>query len=242
MKKSRFIIIILAMLFLSGCTVRSNVEVNYDGTVKENVKVLENNAIFKSNKYSQKQLIESSINNYKTALDYRKYTYEAEQGEKLSGLNATKTHDNICSYFQDTIFNQYVYKHVKCMEDDYYYTIQNDTNYIPYCSNCSDWPSLDDVVLSIKLPVLATENNADEVNDSTYIWKYNKYSPENKTFHLKISKSALKEYEEKYNKEQRMKSIIRYSIIIVSIIVVFIILYLIGKKLYKKNQENKLDY
>lgn len=242
MKKYKFIIIILAVLFLSGCTVRSNVEVNYDGTVKENVKVLVNNVMFKSDKYSEKQLIESSISNYRTALDYRNYTYEAEQGKELSGLNATKNHDDICSYFQDTIFNQYVYKHVKCTEDDYYYTIQNDTNYIPYCSNCSDWPALDDVVFSIKLPILATENNADEVNDSTYVWKYNKYSPDNKSFYLKISKSALKEYEEKYNKEQKIKSIIKNSIMIVSIIVIFIILYLIAKKLYKKNQENKLDY
>ena len=98
------------------------------------------------------------------------------------------------------------------------------------------------MVLSIKLPILATENNADEVNDITYVWKYNKYSPDNKSFYLKISKSALKEYEEKYNKEQKIKSIIKNSIMIVSIIVIFIILYLIAKKLYKKNQENKLDY
>ena len=76
--------------------------------------------------------------------------------------------------------------------------IQNCSN----CSDCSDWPALDDVILSITLPVSAEEQNADEIDGKTYIWKYDK-NTNDKNFYLKVSKSALKQNETEYIKHQK---------------------------------------
>lgn len=241
-KLKNILLIVFCFMFLSGCTVRSNVEVGVDGKTTETVEVLADSSIFESEKYSKKELVEFSMERYLPVLDYRGYSYDTTIGKDLSGARVSNTYDNICSYFQDTAFNQYVYHHVKCTENDYYYTIENDTDYIPYCSDCSDWPALDDVELSISLPIAAEENNADSVNGNTYVWKYGKSAPADKNFYLKINKSALKENEENFKETQKRKSTLKYISIIGVILVIIIVLFIIGKVLYKKYQSNKLDY
>lgn len=101
---------------------------------------------------------------------------------------------------------------------------------------------MDDVELSISLPIAAEENNADSVNGNTYVWKYGKSAPADKNFYLKINKSALKENEENFNETQKRKSTLKYISIIGVILVIIIVLFIIGKVLYKKYQSNKLDY
>ena len=129
-----------------------------------------------------------------------------------------------------------------CTENDDYYEITNATDYIPYCSNCSDWPALDDVTLSISLPVSATEQNADEINGTTYIWKYDENTNDDKSFYLRISKSALEESEQRYNEEQENKKN-RNTIITICVIAgIVIALGLIIIVLYTKHKKNKIDY
>ena len=152
-----------------------------------------------------------------------------------------KNYDNICKYFGNSAFNQYVYKYMDCIENEYYYEIKNATDYIPYCSDCSDWPALDDVTLSINLPIQAEEQNADEINGTTYIWNYDK-NTKDKDFYLKISKSALKKNEEDYLKAQERKQTMKKLIILGVIVCVIIIIGVIGIVLYKKYKKNKLDY
>lgn len=242
MKKIKYILIMFIItIILSGCTIKSNVFVSYDGKTTEEVKVLTDSRVFQSDKYSKQEMIEFSMEEYLAALNFRKYDYKSVVGDNLSGAYINKTYDNICSYFQDTIFNQYVYHHVNCIENDYYYEIKNDTNYIPYCSDCSDWPALDDVTLSITLPVSAEEQNADEIDGKTYIWKYDK-NTNDKNFYLKISKSALKQNEIEYVENQKSKKTIKNIIIFGAIIVIIVIIIIIGNILYKKYKENKLDY
>lgn len=242
MKLKKLLIILCFIIFLSGCTIRSNVNVAYDGKTIETVKVLAENEKFKSDKYSKKQVIESIIEKYVTVLDFRKYSYDVIEGEELSGGISTKTYDDICSYFQDTVFNQYVYHHISCTENEYYYEIKNDTNYIPYCSDCSDWPILNNIEFKITLPVSAEEQNADEIKGNTYIWRYSEDTSYDKNFYLKISKSALKQNEQEYLEALEREKNTKIGLIIGTIISVLIVIVAIGLILYKKYQKNKLDY
>lgn len=242
MKKIRNILfVVLIAIILSGCTTKSNVNVDIDGKATENVVVLADNNLFKSEKYTRREMIESIAQKYISILNFKKYDYNVVEYEKLSGLSSTKTYDSICSYFQDTVFNQYIYHHISCGENEYYYEIKNSTNYIPYCSNCSNWPALDDVELKITLPITAEEQNADEVDGNTYIWRYNKDTA-NKDFYLKINKVSLKENEEAYKQNLENKRRIRIGIIVATISIIILISIIVGRVLYKKYQSNKLDY
>lgn len=237
----KILILVLAIILLTGCTAKSEVKVSYNGNVSEKVTVLSNTVAFKNDKYSIKQMIEASISNYLKALEFRGYKFETVEGKKESGAYFTNNYDNICSYFQNTGFNQYVYQHISCVEDDKYIIIKNDTEYIPYCENCSNWPSLNKIKLELTLPVNALENNADSINNKTYIWNYDENTT-NKDFYLKISKQELNKNKitvMKQNKDKKVKNMI---IVVFSIALVIGCITIISLILYKKYKNNRLEY
>lgn len=237
----KILILVLVIILLTGCTAKSEVKVNYNGNVSEKVTVLSNTVAFKNDKYSIKQMIEASISNYLKALEFRGYKFETVEGKKESGAYFTNNYNNICSYFQNTGFNQYVYQHISCVEDDKYIIIKNDTEYIPYCENCSNWPSLNKIKLELTLPVNALENNADNINNKTYIWNYDENTT-NKDFYLKISKQELNKNKitvMKQNKDKKVKNMI---IVVFSIALVIGCITIISLILYKKYKNNRLEY
>ena len=239
MNKLKIIVLIICTMFiLSGCTVRGEVTLNPDGTVEESVSVLANTRIFESDAYSKEQLIDSAVEEHSAVLDFKKYSYDYVLGDELSGARVYKTYDNVCDYFGNSAFNQYVYKYMDCTETDDYYEIKNATNYITYCSNCSDWPALDDVEYKINLPVKPVEQNADEIDGNTYIWKYDE-NTDNKNFYLKLSKASLEQSKENYEINQANKKKNNVALIVIGIIV---LLTIISYVLYKKHKKNKLDY
>ena len=135
-----------------------------------------------------------------------------------------------------------MYKYFKCEEDEYYFVITNATEYIPYCSDCSDWPKLDNVTLEINLPVAAAEHNADSVKDTKYIWEYGKDALSGKNFYLKISKLSLSESHEKYLKKQEQIKIIKKTVGIMALIIFFAVIIFVCIKLKNKYKENQLEY
>lgn len=242
MNKLKIIVLIICIMFvLSGCTVRGEVTLNPDGTVEESVSVLASNRIFESDAYSKEQLIDFAVEEHKAVLDFKKYSYDYVLGDDLSGARVYKTYDNICDYFGNSAFNQYVYKYMDCTETDDYYEIKNATNYITYCSNCSDWPALDDVEYKIVLP-FSTEQNADETDGTTYVWKYDENTPSDKSFYLRISKDDIKDAHEEYLQNEENKKTRNTIIMIFVGIIILVVLVLVLIKLYKKHKRNKLEY
>ncbi len=230
------------MLLLTGCTVKSEITVNYDGSVNENVYILNSNNVFGDDEEKIKSIVDNKITNYKSILNFKNYSYTYEKGEELSGAKVYKDYDDICSFFGNSAFNQYVYKYMDCIENQYYFEIKNATEYIPYCSECGEWPALDDVIFSINLPVSAEEQNADEIDGNTYIWKYNKDTDENKSFYLKVSKTLLEDYKEKYEENLQKKEKIKKYITFGFILLLIVLIVIISINLYKKYKKNKLDY
>lgn len=241
MRKKRFLLIIIYILLLTGCTVKSNITINNNGETTEEVYLLNKTENLTSEKYSFEKLMDMMVKPYKKVLEFKQYSYTYEKGKKISGVKVYKTYKNICSYFNSSAMTQYVYKYMSCTENDYYFEIKNATPYIPYCDECSDWPELGNVELRITLPISAEEQNADEVDETTYIWKYDK-DTRDKNFYLKINKNSLKESEEKYNKTKKVKKAGKRIIIIVIISLVIFGIFTIYKLLKKKYNENSFDY
>ena len=229
------------LILLTGCTIKADIVVNYDGSVVESVKVLSYNDLFGKNNENLKHVVDTKINQNKTILEYKNYSYDYEYGKELSGAKVYKNYNSICNYFGNSAFNQYVYKYMECTENDYYYEIKNATEYIPYCIECGDWPALDDVELRISLPVAAEEQNADEIDGNTYVWKYDE-NTKDKNFYLKISKSSLKQNEEEYIREQKNKKTLKKTIVFGIVGIVVIIVVATGTILYKKYKKNNFDY
>lgn len=193
----RIIIYLVCILLLSGCTAENNITMNYDGTTSEKIDIINNNENIKYGNKSIEDSISLFLKKYETALKVGKYGTDIHVGENQSGVKISRSYDDICSFVNQTIFSQYVYDKFDCIENDYYYEIKSVGNAIKNTDRYDTWLAPDTIKISINLPVSAEEQNADEINGNTYIWKYDENATD-KNFYLKISKSALKQNEEEY--------------------------------------------
>ena len=237
MKKIKIIVVFLVIFILCGCTVKETVVMDEYGKIKDRVIIPINTNGKTEDEF--RSYINKITNGYNKIFKMRSYHKNIVYGEKESKiLLSNYSFDNICSYVHKNIFSQYLYERVSCVEDDEFYEIKNETKHINYCYDCSTWPRLDDVSVSITLPVEAEESNADVVDDKTYTWKYDKFSSEDKDFYLRISKKALAENLENIKRKERMRKII----IRLTIASVAGILLIIGFILYRKQKNKELDY
>ncbi len=241
MKKiGKLIIIIIILTFITGCTGNANIVVNHDGTVSERIDINEINGNIIYGNFSVDESLDLFLKKYAKALKVSKYSTNKYINEYDSGIKVEKEHKNICDFANNTIFSQYLYKAIRCKEDELYYELYSDGNVVQ--NSYEDYKEMpDDRTLFIKLPVAAEEQNADEVSGNTYVWKYDK-DTKDKTFYLKISKSKLNDYENEYKaneiKKQRKSKIIKVSITFLILLSIFVIILIF----HKKRNKNKLDY
>ena len=242
MKKIKIIVFICFMILLTGCSVESNVVMNEYGKVKENVIISEELSNLSTNEKRAETILKSTLNKYKVALDSREYSYDTKIENDKGVVKFTNNYNNIMDYFEGTVFSQYVYRQMKWTETDEYYEISNVYEHITYCEDCSDWPALPVIRVNITLPVSAAEQDADEVNGTTYTWIFNKDTPASKTFYLKINKNNLKERKNVVKKKKRQKKALSLISKILLVLMFLGILMLIIKYLIKKYRENKIEY
>ena len=242
MKKIKIIVFICFMILLTGCSVESNVVMNEYGKVKENVIISEELSNLSTNEKRAETILKSTLNKYKVALDSREYSYDTKIENDKGVVKFTNNYNNIMDYFEGTVFSQYVYRQMKWTETVEYYEISNVSEHIAYCEDCSDWPALPVIRVNITLPVSAAEQDADEVNGTTYTWIFNKDTPASKTFYLKINKNNLKERKNVVKKKKRQKKALSLISKILLVLMFLGILMLIIKYLIKKYKENKIEY
>lgn len=240
MKRKKIILIILIIFIMSGCTIKTEITMMDDGSIKENVNILESMSNIASDKDKFEKKVNSYLKDYKKVLTKTGYNTSIMYGEKsLSGVQFKNNYKNICHYFSKNLFTFRIYNDISCNEDDYYIEIKSNTPYPVYCSDCVDRISLQDAKFIINLPINALEHNADIVNENTYSWEFNKNTDSSKNIYLKIDKQKLKEYQE--NKKSSEEIAYKMKIILAIILILSI---LIGTCiiLVKKYKKNKLEY
>lgn len=242
MKKVKIIVFMCFLILLTGCSAEANVVMDEYGKVSENVIISEKLSNLNPNKNRAEIVLKSTLNKYKFALDSREYNYDTKIKKNNGIAEFTNSYSDIMNYFESTVFSQYVYKQMKWTETDEYFEIRNVSEHITYCDDCSDWPVLPDIRVNITLPVSATEQDADEINGTTYTWIFNKDTPSSKTFYLKINKSSLKKNEFVMRKEKKTKKAFSFASKILIILIFLGILILIIKHLIKKYKKNKIEY
>lgn len=242
MRKIKIIIFVCFMILLTGCSVESNIVMDEYGKVRENVVISEELTRLSTNKDRAETILKSTVNKYKTALDSREYGYDTKIKNDNGITEFTNNYSSIMDYFENTVFSQYIYKQMKWTETDEYYEISNVSEHITYCEDCSDWPELPTVKVNITLPFSAVEQDADEINGTTYTWIFDKDTPASKTFYLKINKNNLKENEAELERNKNQKKDFSKALKIIIILIASGILILIIKYLVKKYKENKIEY
>lgn len=78
-KKIKYILIIVCVLLLTGCTVRSNITLENNGKTKEEVYLLNKTENLTSDKYSFEKLMDMMVSPYKQVLDFKAYSYTYEK-------------------------------------------------------------------------------------------------------------------------------------------------------------------
>lgn len=247
MKKLKILILsIVTIILLSGCTATNTISFSDDGKVKESVSIFEDNLKVLYGNYGLEDSVDITLEEYKPALNIKKYDYEIVTRDEESGVIINNSYDNICELFNNTIFTQYIYKSFNCTEDKYYYTIESNGNFITFDNYYSIWKIPETMYLKIDFPFALESHNADLQNNNTYTWKFDEDTPASKTVKFKISKEKINKekqtIEENRKKEETKNKIKKYSLIIVTLIVIIISSVFIGKVLYKKYKNNQLDY
>lgn len=235
------IILLLVIFILSGCAVEANININYDSTVDEAIKIAFSNFLA-VNYDSPEEYAKSYLDYYNSAINYRDYEYIISENSNESYVSFRKKNENICDSIKYSLFSQYLYETIECQEDEYYVVIQSSGDQLISKPQNQKVFNVEDVVLNIKLPISAEENNADYVRDYTYTWNYDEETPINKNIYLKINKTALEQNKLRIEKEQSQNKTNNIFKIIIGIIVFVIVIIFAGFTLYKKYKNNQIEY
>lgn len=236
MKKK--ILFLLIIVILTGCQVNADVNINYDYTVDEKIDVLFDNELA-VNFNSSKEYAKSYLEYYNPVIKLKDYDYDIEEKKDTSSVIFTKKSKNICDSINYSLFTIYLYDNIECTENEYYMEIKSVGNQSVSAPSNEKKFNVESLKLNIKLPIVAEENNADEIKDNVYSWYYDENSLRSKNLYLKVDKTKLEEnrknIEEKIKNDKRNDKILTILCFLLPIIIIGIISVILFKK-YKSNK------
>lgn len=227
----KIILILFVLIFLSACTATSNVEIDKEGKVTEEVVLSENKSNFSSDSY-----IKGMINSYLELYEYdlENYSYEDISDDNYLKIKLKRSYDDICSYFTESSFTKKALSNVSCQELNNTYEIKANINSLSCEGNCLEGPLVDNIEFSLKLPEAAVFENANESEGNLYMWHISEGNLSN--INLIINKMDTQKINN--NEKEDSNFILNVFIILfILLLVLFLVIYLLRK--YKKN---KLEY
>lgn len=235
------IILLLTILILSGCTATADIKINYDYSVSENIAITFDNALA-SNYDSPSKYAQSYLEYYSSAINLKNYNYEIKENNETSNVTFSKKTLGICDSIKYSLFSQYLYENIKCEETKEYIIIQSEGEQLISQPLKNKKFNVEKVLLTVKLPVSAEENNADIVEDRVYKWSYDESSSVNKNIYLRIRKDVLQSNKDLIEKQAKQEETVKKAMIVSIVLVAVGALLVISFTLYKKYKNNKLEY
>lgn len=224
------IFIIFVILILTGCTVNVDFKIDDQLNINETINIDFDNSLA-SNYFTPYDYAKDSVEYYYDKIYENNYSYSIKQKDINSSVIFTKKSENICDNV-NSYFSKELYENINCTSNEEYIVIESEGVQKLSLPMKYKTFNVENLSISVTLPVKATKSNADIVNESTYIWKYNKNTSGDKSFYLKISKEEL---ENKLARQKIDKVLDVGKVIVVILLIGFstgIVLY----RLYKKNQ------
>ena len=230
----KFILIVLSLIILSGCSAKVSLNIDDKNNVTENIYLYESNEVASEAEMTKDEFIDSTYDFYKSE-KISSYKNSRKYNDSDFGMEFSKTSNGVCNAFRSSAFSDFFDK-LECNEDSDYYEIKAESSLMKCPSDSSDCFFIDEVILDITLPENAISSNADIVENNKYTWKYLKDN--DASFNLKIKKYKVinTQYKKEKNKEDGNKNL---AIIVVTIVIVLGIISFIFVRKFKKN---KLEY
>lgn len=234
-------ILILIILFMTGCSVNADISINGDLSLSESINIEFKNSLANASE-SITEYAENYLNYYASAIELKNYNYVIKEGSNNSNVIFNKTSKDICVGINEGLFSNYLYDKIECSNTEDYIIIVSKGTPSTVLATSQKKFNVEKVNLNLKLPIRPIEHNADVENNNVYTWNFNKYITKDKIIYLKIDKHELEKYNEnlliKQNKQNKQNKI-NIIIAIFSILGVLVVISVILLKKYKKN---KLEY
>ena len=168
MKKIRIIIIAVLLLTLCGCTTEYNLTINNDYSVEEKIFVYENNDYYKMFNNSKYEIVMSKLQTDKNALNYE---YDVYQNGNSYGASLDLKYKNILEYKNNNKNFEILFENLNITKLNNTVKIHayNFKKYGPFYQR--DY-YVEDAIICIKLPIKATNSNADEIDEKKHVYKW----------------------------------------------------------------------
>lgn len=219
--KKKYILIIILVLLLTGCTPEYNLEI-------------------KSGRIIEKLIISQIPSNY-TSSDFKSMLANPKDNKfyNKSFDNNVATYQYIYDFdnvSESNILNS-CYNAFKFYEQNEYYVLQTGSKFNCYPYQINDFMFAEYERLNIKIKIdgyQVIENNADSIDGNIYIWVINEKNYNNKSIFLKFKR--IKNYD-----NEKIESKVSLPIIIIILgILIFIVIFAVFYALNLNKKRNKL--
>lgn len=231
MKYFKFTICIVLLLFITGCSVKYDLNINDDKSVSEKVEASEiTNRMQSLTGLKGKQAVEYLYDMFKR--DNLEIDYSTRESGNSTYATFFATHNSIEDFAKN--FSSDVFDNVILEKNDNivrFICIQKNR----LTSNSSSSLVYDDITINVNIPFEVTYNNADSVSGNTYTWNLKK-DDDLKSIEFTYDESKIKN---KMTIKVNNKSYdINFGLIIVSGIIV--LLLIIGMIILINNRKNNV--
>ena len=185
MKKRKFLLLIISVFLLSGCSAEYNLTITKD-TMEEDINAIFDKATESEYAANMEKIKRSAYYNFDTR-ENEYYTFNKDEDENNIILNYKYRYkDN--NLYKSEAFSRCYYKRIVNVTDRY---ITISTNNQVACLFKDGEREIDDITINIKTNLKVEENNADEVNENIYTWYINDQNYTDKPINIKINKQEI---------------------------------------------------
>lgn len=227
----KIIILLLVVFLITGCDVRTNITINKDLSVREEVRMTGTSNFF-ANYYKDLPItiVNDMLNtgNRKEMLTNNGYKYEINQDERYPAVIAVKNYASVDDFTEHTIFKNQYFTNFETITKENLITIK--ANGFKKYDQDPEYYEIEKSSINIKVPYVVTENNADSYNASTntYTWNID-LETKDKEINLTFDKNKIYVY-----------NLVMYISILVLIIIGIITGVIIRKLVIKSKKNNKI--
>lgn len=209
----RCLLILLTLLFITGCKVTYSLDIENDFKIKESISASETVKYFDENYkyYDRKEAIDGIYETMKSKIPV---DYAYKHNENDTGVLANYEYNNIKEYLKKNNFYKQFFENIDLTEKGSIISIKSTGEFYRYSLQDFQRFAIDEFELKIKVPFKVISNNADEVNGNTYIWRINSKT-ENKSIVLEYDTSIL-------GARQYDTIIIIIAVIIIASVILFV--------------------
>ena len=188
MKKLKPLLLVVILFLLTGCKAKYELKINKDLTVEETLSAYETVDYFNINYtyYDRSEAIDSL---YETMKEKLPVEYAYVHNKDNTGIIATHNYKNIEQYLKENNFYKQFFENIDLTEKDSIISIESTGNFYKYNQQDFERFAVDQFELRITTPLKVLKNNADKVENNTYIWNITRMT-ENKKIVLEIDKNV----------------------------------------------------